>query len=57
VIDEQEVFEKSFWRYEPGGGSFEHRRVATWRRNQRIAAGRRIAVFVAAIMDRDSRDV
>ena len=52
VIDEREVFEKSFRRYEPEGGSFERlvRRRDRKRRNQRIAAGVvGIAVFVAAV--------
>ena len=52
MIDEREVFEKSFRRYEPEGGSFERlvRRRDRKRRNQRIAAGVvGIAVFVAAV--------
>ena len=52
MIDEREVFEKSFRRYEPEGGSFERlvRRRDRKRRNQRIAAGIvGIAVFVAAV--------
>jgi hypothetical protein len=52
VIDERDVFEKSFLRYEPEGGSFErlvHRRDRK-RRNQRVTAGVvGIAVFVAAV--------
>jgi hypothetical protein len=52
VIDERDVFEKSFRRYEPEGGSFERlvRRRDRKRRNQRIAAGVvGIALFVPAI--------
>jgi hypothetical protein len=52
VIDERDVFEKSFRRYEPEGGSFERlvRRRDRKRRNQRIAAGVvGIAVFVLAV--------
>jgi hypothetical protein len=52
VIDERDVFEESFRRYEPEGGSFERlvRRRDRKRRNQRIAAGVvGITVFVAAI--------
>jgi hypothetical protein len=52
MIDERDVFEKSFRRYEPEGGSFERlvRRRDRRRRNQRIAAGVvGIVVFVAAI--------
>jgi hypothetical protein len=52
VIDERGVFEKSFRRYEPEGGSFERlvRRRDRKRRNQRMAAGVvGIAVFVAAV--------
>ena len=52
MIDEREVFEKSFRRYEPEGGSFERlvRRRDRKRRNQRIAAAVvGIAVFVAAV--------
>ena len=52
MIDERDVFEKSFRRYEPEGGSFErlvHRRNRK-RRNQRITAGVvGIAVFVVAV--------
>jgi hypothetical protein len=41
VIDERDILEKSFRRYEPEGGSFERlvRRRDRRRRNQRIAAG------------------
>ena len=49
MIDEREVFERSFQRYEPEGGSFERlqRRRDRKRRNQRITAGVvGIAVFV-----------
>jgi Tol biopolymer transport system component len=52
VIDERHIFEKSFRRYEPEGGSFERlaRRRDRKRRNQRIVAGAvGIAVFVVAI--------
>jgi len=52
VIDERDVFERSFRRYEPEGGSFERlvRRRDRKRRNRRIAAGVvGIAVFVAAV--------
>jgi hypothetical protein len=52
VIDERDVFEKSFRRYEPEGGSFERlvRRRDRKRRNQRIAAGVvGIAFFVPAV--------
>ena len=52
MIDERKVFERSFRRYEPEGGSFERlaRRRDRKRRNQRIAAGVvGIAVFVAAV--------
>ena len=52
MIDERDVFEKSFRRYEPEAGSFERltRRRDRNRRNQRIAAGvSGIAVFVAAV--------
>jgi hypothetical protein len=52
VIDERDVFEKSFRRYEPEGGSFERlvRRRDRKRRNQRIAVGVvGIAVFIAAV--------
>jgi hypothetical protein len=52
MIDERDVFEQSFRRYEPEGGSFERlvRRRDRKRRNQRITAGVvGIAVFVAAV--------
>ena len=41
MIDERDVFQKSFRRHEPEGGSFERlvRRRDRKRRNQRIAAG------------------
>jgi Tol biopolymer transport system component len=53
VIDERDVFKKSFSRYEPEGGSFERlvRRRDRKRRRQRIAAAAvGIAVFVAAVL-------
>jgi hypothetical protein len=52
MINERDIFEKSFRRYEPEGGSFERlvRRRDRKRRNQRITAGVvGIAVFVAAV--------
>jgi hypothetical protein len=52
VIDEREVFERSFRRYEPEGGSFERlvRRRDRKRRNQRSAAGAvGIVVFVVSL--------
>jgi hypothetical protein len=52
VIDERDVFEKSFRRYEPERGSFERlaRRRDRKCRNQRITAGvAGIAAFVAAV--------
>ena len=53
MIDERDVFKKSFSRYEPEGGSFERlvRRRDRKRRRQRIAAAAvGIAVFVAAVL-------